>query len=420
MDSDESSAGRQRVGFFVSHAGRDQAWAEWLAWQLIEAGYTVELDAWDWTPGQDFVARMERALARADRVLAVWSEAYFRSTFAGAELRAAFARQAREAGPIVPVLVEPASVPDLYASLLCVDLVELDEAAAAARLRARLVGGPPRTPPPFPAVGPRAAGKPAFAGRLPTVWNVPPRNPHLVGRTELLSELRGRLRTSEHTVAVQALHGLGGVGKTQLAIEYAYRFAADYDVVWWIDAEQPALVASQLAALAGPLGLPTRDSVPLAVDGVREELRRRSSWLLIFDNAEQPRDFVDYLPGGVGHVVVTSRYPGWGGLGGRLEVDVLARAETVALLRRRLPELDQALADQLAAELGDLPLVAAQAAGYLEAAGLPPEVYLRRFRPRRASLLARGDVVGYQGRLDTTWTLSLERLRTNAPEAAQL
>ena len=95
MDSDESSAGRQRVDFFVSHAGRDQAWAEWLAWQLTEAGYTVELDVWDWEPGQAFVARMQQALHRAERVLAVWSEAYFRSTFGGAELRAAFIRQAR-------------------------------------------------------------------------------------------------------------------------------------------------------------------------------------------------------------------------------------------------------------------------------------------------------------------------------------
>src|SRR5512144_171044 len=87
MDSDESPADRQRVGFFVSHAGRDQAWAEWLAWQLIEAGYTVELDVWDWEPGQDFVARMQQALHRAERLLAVWSEAYFRSTFGGAERR---------------------------------------------------------------------------------------------------------------------------------------------------------------------------------------------------------------------------------------------------------------------------------------------------------------------------------------------
>src|SRR3954467_15512078 len=91
--------------FFISHAGRDTGWAEWLAWQLQEAGYTVELDVWDWAPGEDFVARMSAALERADRLLAVCTEAYFASVFGGAELRAAFARQAAAQGRIVPVVV---------------------------------------------------------------------------------------------------------------------------------------------------------------------------------------------------------------------------------------------------------------------------------------------------------------------------
>src|SRR3954467_11014476 len=116
--------------FFISHAGRDTGWAEWLAWQLHEASYTVELDVWDWAPGEDFVARMQSALKRADRLLAVCTEAYFSSAFGGAELRAAFAQQA--AGRIVPVLVEPVTLPALYAPLVHVDLTGLDEAAAAA------------------------------------------------------------------------------------------------------------------------------------------------------------------------------------------------------------------------------------------------------------------------------------------------
>jgi hypothetical protein len=84
--------------FFISHAGRDTAWAEWLAWQLQQAGHSVELDVWDWAPGEDFVARMAAALERADRLLAVCTEAYFASAFGGAELRAAFAGQAAPAG----------------------------------------------------------------------------------------------------------------------------------------------------------------------------------------------------------------------------------------------------------------------------------------------------------------------------------
>jgi hypothetical protein len=156
------------------------------------------------------------------------------------------------------------------------------------------------------------------------------------------------------------------------------------------------------------------------VDRLLAELRGRDRWLLVFDNAERPGDIADHRPSGGGDVLITSRSPGWGALGGRLEVDVLTRAETIALLRARIPDLDEELADKLAAELGDLPLAAAQAAGYLEQTDLPAGDYLRRFRARRAGLLSRGEVVGYSGRIDTTWALSLERLRREEPAAVQL
>src|SRR3712207_5596020 len=254
----------------------------------------------------------------------------------------------------------------------------------------------------------------------PQARRVPARNPHFTGRDDMLIELRQRLGAEEPTLVVQALYGLGGVGKTQLALEYAHRFAADYQLVWWIDAEQPVLIPEQLAALAARLDLPAGATVTATVDRLLAELRGRDRWLLVFDNAERPADIAAYRPGGAGHVLITSRYPGWGALGGRLEVDVLARAETVALLRARIPTLDQELADRLAAELGDLPLAAAQAAGYLEETDLPAADYLRRFRTRRADLLAHGDVVGYDGRVDTAWALSLEQLSGQDPTAVQL
>ncbi|MGY1763307.1 FxSxx-COOH system tetratricopeptide repeat protein [Geodermatophilus sp. SYSU D00779] len=406
--------------FFVSHAGRDTAWAEWLAWQLQQAGYRVELDVWDWAPGEDFVARMQQALQRADGLLAVCTEAYFASVFGGAELRATFAGQAGAAGRIVPVLVEPVALPPLYAPLIPLDLTGLDEAAAVARLRAGLAGGRPTSAPPFPRAGPAPADKPGFAGRLPAVWRVPLRNPRFTGRDGMLTELRRRLHAGEAPLMVQALYGLGGVGKTQLFTEYAHRFAADYDLVWWIDAEQPVLIPEQLAALAAQLGLPSGPKVTDTVERLLAELRGRDRWLLVFDNTERPADIAAYRPGGAGHLLITSRNPGWGALGGRLEIDVLTRAETIALLRARIPGMSEELADELAAELGDLPLAAAQAAGYLEQTDLPPADYLRRFRTRRAGLLARGEVVGYSGRIDTTWALSLERLRYEDPAAVQL
>ena len=151
------------------------------------------------------------------------------------------------------------------------------------------------------------------------------------------------------------------------------------------------------------------------------ELGGRDRWLLIFDNAERPADIADYRPGGAGHVLITSRYPGWGALGGRLEVDVLARAETVALLRGPDPGPGRGAGRQARRRAGRP--AAGRRAGRRATWSRPtchPEDYLRRFRTRRADLLARGDVLGYHGRIDTAWALSLERLRGEDPAAVQL
>ena len=256
--------------------------------------------------------------------------------------------------------------------------------------------------------------------RRPRIWNVPARNPHFTGRADLINQLHDGLRENEHRLSVHALYGLGGVGKTQLIIEYAHLYPADYNLVWWVDAEQPVLIPDQLIALAGRMGLPTQGRAIDIVYRVLTELTERSEWLLIFDNAEHPDDIAGYRPNGHGHIVITSRYPGWGALGGRLKVDVLSRRETVDLLQTRIPRIEPALAHGLAAELGDLPLAAAQAAAYLEQTETTPADYLRQFRAERAHLLAKGDVIGYQRRIDTAWSLSLERLRKMEPAAVEL
>ena len=135
------------------------------------------------------------------------------------------------------------------------------------------------------------SARPGGAEGLPQVWNVPPRNPHFTGRAGLLDTLHQRLQSGERQMVVQALYGLGGVGKTQLAIEYAHRFVADYDLVWWIDAEQLVLIPHPVHLL-GSLGWASGvGEVPgEVVHRVLADLGRRRGWLLVFDNADRPAD----------------------------------------------------------------------------------------------------------------------------------
>jgi hypothetical protein len=131
-------------------------------------------------------------------------------------------------------------------------------------------------------------------------------------------------------------------------------------------------------------------------------------------------DVREWVPAGPGHVLITSRNPVWGGLAGKIPVDVLPRAEAVALLRRRVDGLGEHLADRLAGELGDLPLALEQAAAYLERTGVPPAAYLDQFRTRRARMLALGEDLAYRGTVDTAWSLTLAELEHASPAAAVL
>ena len=177
------------------------------------------------------------------------------------------------------------------------------------------------------------------AGPLPPdsvlrVWNIPARNPGFTGRDQLLAAVRDRLLAGDKAV-VQALQGMGGVGKTQLAIEYAHRFADEYDVAWWVDAEQAGLIGDQFAALGAALGCVQPGAGSDAVRAaVLADLHQRGRWLLVFDNAEDPAAIRPWLPGGGGHVLITSRARAWAEIAAPVEVDVLARAESVALLQR--------------------------------------------------------------------------------------
>jgi TIR domain len=215
-----------QVDFFISYTASDRAWAEWIAWQLEAAGSTTLLQAWDFRPGSDFVHQMQQATQQADRTIAVLSPAYFGSQFGEAEWRVAFRRDpSGDSGVLLPVRVEDCDPPGLLSTLVYVDLVGVDEAAARERLLAGLRRGErpgrPATAPVFPglAASDTAGLRPApeFPGLGPAISNLAPRNPNFTGRTDLLAELAASLDVG--TTVVVAAHGLGGIGKSQLALE---------------------------------------------------------------------------------------------------------------------------------------------------------------------------------------------------------
>jgi tetratricopeptide (TPR) repeat protein len=246
----------------------------------------------------------------------------------------------------------------------------------------------------------------------PAVWGgVPPRNAHFIERSRLVDAMHDRL----------ALLGRGGVGKSQIAAEFAYRRAADYELVWWIPAQERIQAQAALVKLALRLGLPVEPSADAAVPAVLDALRTGEpyrNWLLVFDNAGHPEDVRPFCPGSPGHVLVTSRNAEWASVTEAVEVDVFARTESVRLLQRHNSGLTGGEADRLADALGDLPLAVEQAAAWCAATGMAADGYLALYEDKREQVRELTAPQDYP--LAVTWTLSMDRLRTENQGAFDL
>ena len=412
--------------FFISYHHADREWAEWIAWHLEEAGCSCLIQAWDFRPGQNFVARMDDGVARSRRTVAVLSPDYVESPYCTAEWTAALAEDPDGSkGLVLPVRVRDFKVKGLLAAITHINLVDLDEAAARERLTAGIACDPvrPTEAPPFPRT--TVAEQPAYPGGLPPVFTVPHRrNPNFTGREEYLDALHAALASGKPAALTQAVTGLGGVGKTQLAVEYAYRHAADYDLVGWVRSEEPAERISDYAALAAELGLPEADNPDeeAVVGAVRNYLEHHGRWLLVFDNVPHPDAVGALLPrGGGGHVIITSRDPNWSGVAKAVEVETFPRPESVAFLLNRTGSTDEAAAGDLAEALGDLPLALEQAGATIEETGGTLAAYLALFRTREAEMLARGHAPReYPATVATTWTLAMEEVRKASKAAGDL
>ena len=423
--------------FFVSYTKADQAWAEWIAWELEAVGYTTLMQAWDMPPGTAFVHEMDQAVQTTERTVVVLSPAYLKSEFGEAEWRPGFRNDpSGDKRKLIPVRIEQCEPPGLLGDRVWIDLVGLDEAEARDQLveqvRAALRGHSKpdlHDRPRFPPREGRAAGvaeRPRFPTALPPVWNVPfRRNRAFTGRHAILERLAGQLHGGTDAVT-QAVHGSGGIGKTATAVEYTYRYRTAFDTVWWVRGEEPTTLVGDYAGLAAARGLPDarladQHQVALAV---RRWLDAHDRWLLVLDNAEGPTTatglapplarLVDLLPiEPRGQVLITSRDATWRRDALVAELDLFTRDEAVGFLLVRADSHDQQAALKVAELLGLLPLALEQAGAYVEETGISLGDYLERLRQFPALMLTEGEPRDRDptDTVATTWKVSVERVR---------
>ena len=262
----------------------------------------------------------------------------------------------------------------------------------------------------------------APAGHL--TGGLPPRNSNFTGREDLLDQVHRSLsRHRQLALIPQPLHGLGGVGKSQLAVEFAYRYQSGYQLVWWIPADDERSIRRSLVALVRRLGLLDSKDVQDTVDTALDTLRRgdpHSRWLLIYDNAAEPSVVRPYLPSGKGHVLITSRSRTWAGAANAIEVDVFSPDESSTLLQARWQELTDHDALVLAERLGHLPLALEQAVAVHAQTGMQLTEYLRALDSSPAAILKEGTPAYYPQSVADTFGLAFTNLRQGSPAAAHL
>jgi hypothetical protein len=256
------------------------------------------------------------------------------------------------------------------------------------------------------------------------ISNLPTRNPLFTGRDKILEDIRLGLESGPTSIMV--LHGLGGIGKSQIALEYAYRNyqAGYYRLVWWIRADSASTVAEDFVRLAAALGVRSgQDFDGDPTMAAMDVLSSSTFWLLVFDNVDTPKDAALSLLGGNGHILITTRNRGWGSRGDQMNVQEFQRSESVALLQKRVGEKESRATAELASLLGDLPLAVAQAGAFIEINSTTVEAYLRLYRdPRNARRLrAIGlDSTEYPASVALTWLLNFKQLKHQRPAAVDL
>jgi Tfp pilus assembly protein PilF len=430
------------VPVFLSYAHEDEALCDQLKAHLSLLQHQGSVSTWHdrlILPGMDWAHEIDTHLETASLILLLVSANFFASTYCiGVEMKRALERHAAGEAVVIPILLRPIDwkiAPLTHLQALPTDAKpvtswsNVDDAWVAVVAGIRLVI---EDFPLLTASAPKAA--------LPPVWNIPyPQNIFFTGRDEILSRLHTQLQAGHITALSQpqAVSGLGGIGKTQIAIEYVYRYYRDYEAVLWAYAESEETLISSYSAIATHLHLPEREAQDqnITVQAVKRWFQTHRKWVLLLDNADDLDLLPPFLPSGPGgHILLTTRARDMQRLAQRIEVETLSDDQgTLFLLRRAgLLALDASLeqadpnermqARNLVQEMGGLPLALDQAGAYLDATGMSLEEYQRIYKQHRRTLLQerRSRVSDHPLPVATTWSLSFQKVQEKNAAAADL
>ncbi len=435
--------GSTPVEIFCCYAHEDEAWLRKLETHLSLLQRQDLISLWHdrlLVSGADWATSLDTHLETASVILLLVSADFFASDYCyGIEMKQAMARQEAGEAWVIPILVRPAewkNAPFAHLQALPTDAKPIASwrdkeralADVAAGIRHVIVEELPQ----------RSASTPRVA--LPSIWNIPyPRNPFFLGRESELTQIRHHLQRGQTTALSQpqAISGLGGIGKTQLALEYAYQYHQDYQAVLWARAEGTEALISSYIVLAALLRLPEREvkEQEVIVQSVKIWLQTHRDWLLILDNADELTVLRDFLPPSLGgHLILTTRATATGRLAHRLEIETLQPEQGALFLLRRSALLapdaelsqaslqDQKQALQISQELGGLLLALDQAGAYLEETGTDLASYWQIYQQHRTDLLRqrRGLVADHPEPVASTWSLSFQRVEKTNPAAADL
>ncbi len=437
---------------FISYDSSDRLWAEWIAAQLSAAGYRCVLGR-DFRPSIDFIQALHEAIEIATHTVMVLSPTYLETFKTQPGSSAALAEdQDGKKGKLVLVRVRECKLVGVLAPFTFIDLVGLEEESEA---REQLLSGldkvrsyskqvilktslfPPKVQQALVEKS-EGVGKPRFPRHLPSLWYVTPRRNPLFTRRETILEKLYTMFHKEETGSAhpQALCGIGGIGKTQIAIEYAYRYRESYQSVLWASADPHDYFSKDFIRIAKLL-YPEQEfpAAPQAISAVISWLETNTHWLLILDHVNDLANVPKFLPQkGKGHILLTTCSQATGLLAHPIHVEQMTKEEgSLFLLRRaKIIKADQTLddvnpltcetAEQLWKQLYGLPLALDQAGAAIEGSGSNLEEYDELFKLSPATCLKRrGKLAIYHAdSVADTWYHSFEKLKRDNLAASEL